>query len=125
MIRQVCLFVFSKIQGASAQVLRRATYKGSVETERALPLDCATVPGMILILASFAKAHTLTDFATTVMAETLETVEEHMCLSQSIALVSSKLKYVLQVSHNRADLSSLKQVFVKKSLDWSRPGQEM
>lgn len=103
-----------------SQVMRKATYKGGVSFQKSWPLDSTTVFGMLAILGCMCKAPTLSRETIKCISEIIGSLEEHMCLQETLHLVPNKPKYNVEIIQNKIALRSLKPVFEKLSISFSR-----
>ena len=101
--------------------MRKSPYKGCVSIERCLPLDSTTVFGLLAIIGCVCKAPTLGQEAVKCITGVLVSLEEHMCLNQSLHLFPDQPKYNVDITHNKVKLSQMKAVFQKLGLPFTRP----
>lgn len=96
------------------KVLRRSTYKGGMRVAHCLPLDSATVPGIVLIVGSVLSFPSLNAEAVASAKSLLQALEDAADLKQiSVSLPDGSSLTLDCNSEGRFGLRDLKTVFKK------------
>ena len=106
------------------QVASRFGYKGAMreaDSMRSLPLDAATVLGMICIFGSILPAQCLSSEALKSSAETLVALSEFMSLSEFLPLVPENPALALKITDNMVKRHHIESLLKSLQLDASRP----
>ena len=88
---------------------------------RSLPLDAATVLGMICIFGSILPAQCLSSEALKSSAETLVALSEFMSLSEFLPLVPENPALALKITDNMVKRHHIESLLKSLQLDSSRP----
>ena len=113
-------FVFFCLRNSAKQVLRRATYKGQLSSETALPVDACTVMGIVITVGSLLAAPGLPQQTLDGCCKVLGSMEDHATLPDTIALLPGVNDFLLDVKDNTVELKALKSVMSKLEIPWAR-----
>ena len=131
-VRKSCYF-FSKtqlprqpltrvMQGClSSQVARRPSYKGAASTKVHLPMDSATVIGLVAIFGSILPAQGLTPSALKTCATCFDALQSVACISQNLVLIPELQRMILPVEKNKVKMSALRSALKTLDLKPDRP----
>ena len=90
--------------------MRRASYKGSVQTTRALPVDATTTMGIILVLGTILAARGLTPEALRQCAEIMQSLCEQATFHGPLLLIPEQLSLSLQSARGKVHKKDLVQL---------------
>ena len=103
-----------------AKVLRRTSYKGGVSNDASLPVDGATVMGIITIIGSMLAGPSLSTATLRSACNILASMEEKAKLPSSLALLPNLPEFCVVVDNNCVNMKSLKEIMKKLGIDWNR-----
>ena len=103
------------------KVARRPTYKGHIAGLTSLPVDCCTVLGILVTLATLLPTASLGPDALMECLGVLQTFEEHMSINDSIPLLPHARVFCVQVQENLMPVPALKAALHELGLSWARP----
>lgn len=106
---------------ASLEVLRRTGYKGWHSSETALPVDGATVIGIVVVLGSLLAAPALPNATIEGCSKIFEGIEDKMDLPSSFCLVPRCREFALDLYKNKVQLKIIQEMFRKLEIPWKRP----
>lgn len=108
---------------ATIQVLRRASYKGGVSNECALPVDAASVMGIVLVLGSVLGGTALPLSTAGACCEILASMEEKVDLPKQFVLIpGNRGQFSLDIQDNKIEASALRSMLRNLDIPWSRIG---
>ena len=102
-------------QPYSAQVARRPSYKGAAATKVHLPMDSATVVGLVAIFGSILPAQGLTQEALKQCTTTFDALASFCNISETFCVIPELPRMVLHFEENMVKLQSLSALL--KSLE--------
>lgn len=104
------------------KVLRRTGYKGWIASESSLPVDGATVIGIVCILGSLLAAPSLPVATLEACCKILSALEDKIELKATCPLVPRCREFALEVFRNKVTLKVLQDMFRKLEIPWKRHG---
>lgn len=119
-------FMFTHITNlfAKYQVMRRVAYKGEGKINHCLPIDAASVLGIICILGSILPAKSLGSDALNTSIGILAAMESGAEIKELVAVLDSGDKLVLECrSNGRFALADMKPMFKKLNINFGRSGK--
>ena len=111
-VMQGCLF---------SQVARRPSYKGAASTKVHLPMDSATVIGLVAIFGSILPAQGLTPSALKTCTTCFDALQSVACISQNLVLIPELPRMILPVEKNKVKMSALRSALKTLDLKPDRP----
>lgn len=107
------------------KVVRRGSYKGAVEQcGPTLPMDCTSVPGMLLILCCFLTAKGLNPAQLEACEKTLTRLEHFACHTGTLKLLPHFKESWIKVDNNRILIDALLPTLKEVGITIKRPGSE-
>eukprot|EP00435_Cladocopium_sp_Y103_P021196 s1017_g5.t1 len=105
----------------SSQVARRVSYKGAASTKVRLPMDAATVIGVVAIFGSILPATALTPAALKTCTACFDALQAVACMSETLVLIPELPRMVLPFENNKVKMSALRSVLKTLDLKPDRP----
>ena len=107
-----------------AQVRRKGSYKGKVvgvsSKFESLPMDCCTVPGILLCICCFVAAKGLSASQVDACFDIVAKLESKMKISEQFKILPHFRRSHIQIHANKINLGDLKPVVAECSISWNR-----
>ena len=116
----VC-FSCSHLAIVFTEVLRRSTYKGNIVAEKALPMDGASILGILQVYATILPSPSLQTESITKCLETLQFLEKCIKFNGAISPFGRRSDVQLDIVDGRVDSTQLKAALKMCGISWSRP----
>lgn len=109
-----------------AQVRRKGSYKGKVvgvsNKSDAIPMDCCTVPGILLCICCYVAAKGLSLSQVDACFDIVTKLESKMKISEQFKMLPHFRRSHIQIQANQIDLGELKPVVLECNISWNRWG---